>query len=444
MMRKHTQTVTVQKGETLFDALCKMNMVLDRPCGGTGVCGLCKVEVEKFGAVKACQFRIPGTFLVTMTQNQSFGVINSGTNFYTDSPIVGIDIGTTTVAWKILYKDKQQSGGFVNPQRMYGADVLSRIKQATEGKAFDMQKIITDSMKVEIQKGMELIWNECESEGSVCPKTQIYIVGNTTMLHLLNGWDCTGLGKKPFAPVSLATKVDEIDKATITQLPGVSAFIGADIVSGIFSVQMHRAKAISLFIDLGTNGEMAIGGKGYLLATSTAAGPAFEASELALAIHASGIMKAFHKMRMKEVMDENGLLSDAYFTTGYSYENQVITQDFIREIQMAKAAIRAGIEILMKEYQVAENEIEQVYLAGGMGYFMNPEDAIAIGLFPQSFAGKVKSVGNTGLDGAILFAKETDSAKQDIDDIVRNTQEVLLADHPDFEALYIQHMSFPQ
>jgi uncharacterized 2Fe-2S/4Fe-4S cluster protein (DUF4445 family) len=444
--RQEWREVTVEKGESLHDALRKQNSAPDLFCGGRGTCGLCSVEVEKFGKVKSCQFRLAGTYQVKLPERHSFEAVSAWKNEQQETekpqtkfPLVAIDIGTTTVAWICFYHGKELSGGFVNPQRQFGADVMSRIKLAGEGQLTQMQQAITEALKKNITPALEEL---LQTDGETDLGVEVAIAANTTMLHILNGWDCSGLGTAPFAPYALALQHRQLGRFSVTELPGISAFVGADIVSGLYAVGAAEKKQPVFFLDLGTNGEMAIGGKGRLLVTSAAAGPAFEASEQALTLHASGLLRVLHEMLDAGVMDENGTLCEDYFDAGYRTGDTVITQDLIRELQMAKAAIRAGIEILLSEYGIPAEEIGELYLAGGMGYYIDPEDAIAAGLIPESFRGKIKAVGNVALSGAAKFLREPETAAEEFSKIIGSSKELLLAEHPDFEELYIRYMSF--
>jgi uncharacterized 2Fe-2S/4Fe-4S cluster protein (DUF4445 family) len=491
--RQEWETVTIQKGESLHDALQKQNHAPDLPCGGRGICGLCTVEVEKFGVVKSCEFRLAGTYHVKVPRKPSFEVVQAVPEsqqepesrsvstpqsqpklqpaagarpaiaaMYAATPQVAIDIGTTTVAWTCFYQDREVSGGFVNPQRQFGADVMSRIRLSAEGRLGKMQQVIEDALKHSIAPELARVMQSEAgvSNGSALTeeKTEVpvenavafledtditvAIAANTTMLHILNGWDCLGLGKAPFTPQSVAQQHLQKGRLSITELPGISAFIGADIVSGMYALDVQKQTKPVFFLDLGTNGEMAIGASGRFLVTSAAAGPAFEASELALSLHASGLLRVLHEMLDAKVMDENGTLCDDYFTSGYPVGDAVVSQDLIRELQMAKAAIRAGIEILLRAYGLPAEEIGTLYLAGGMGYFIDPEDAIAVGLIPEAFRGKIIPVGNTSLRGAIRFLREPETAQEELPKIVGAAEEILLAEHPDFEELYIHYMTF--
>jgi uncharacterized 2Fe-2S/4Fe-4S cluster protein (DUF4445 family) len=404
------------------------------------------VELEKFGKVKSCQFRLAGSYRVKLPQGHSFEAVSAWKNEQQETavpqtkfPLVAIDIGTTTVAWNCFYRGRELSGGFVNPERQFGADVMSRIKLAGEGQLTPMQQAITEALKKNITPALEeLLQTDWETDAQV----EVAIAANTTMLHILNGWDCSGLGKAPFAPYALALQHRQLGRFSVTELPGISAFVGADIVSGLYAVGAAEKKKPVFFLDLGTNGEMAVGADGRFLVTSAAAGPAFEASEQALVLHASGLLRVLHEMLDTGVMDENGTLCEEYFESGYRTGDTVITQNLIRELQMAKAAIRAGIEILLIEYGTLAEEIAELYLAGGMGFFIDPEDAIAVGLIPETFRGKIKAVGNTALSGAVKFLREPETAEAAFPKIIGGSKEILLAEHPDFEEFYIRYMSF--
>lgn len=456
--KDQTIIVTIKKGECLSDALNRQGHPVELPCGGNGTCGLCSVYVEHFGKVKSCQFRLPGEYRVRLPEQASFDTVGSDSHKLISpgnekTAYIAIDIGTTTVAWEIEYKGAQCSGGFVNPQRLYGADVMSRIKQAEAGNERKMQELLADRLSETLTQALQPM-----SQGQKIEDAKIAIAANTTMLHILNGWDCAGLGRAPFTPHTLELStwnaiewrrqlgmdwLKICEDYTVAELPGVSTFVGADIVSGMLAMNLDRMQENVLLVDLGTNGEMVLGTKDGFFVTSTAAGPAFEASEAALQIHASGIFKALHRMRKLHVMDETGLLAEPYFTEGYPVGQIRITQEMIREFQMAKAAIRAGIDILLKEHGITGQQLDHIYLAGGMGYYMNPEDAVAIGLLPEVNSSKVHAVGNTSLKGLEQYLKDEKAAGVQMAKTVARTTEIILADHPDFEEIYLENMAFP-
>ncbi len=446
--------VVVEKGENLFQALLKQNIVLDRPCGGNGTCGGCKVKMERFGEVKACQFRLPGRYEVELLEQQKFAAVGMRQEMELQKDIkkqtgwdrslsIAVDIGTTTVVVCGFYRGESLQKSFTNPQRAFGADVMSRIRQACEGNADVLRQLIEEKLKGTVAG---LASELCPQE-SECRLT---IAANTTMIHLLCGWPCEGLGHAPFLPISLEKQEftwnipSEKDREIcchVNILPGISAFVGADIVSGIYALSLQKKNSPVLFLDLGTNGEMALCcPDGKICTASAAAGPAFEGSRLAADIHAAGILRCLSDMLDEHKMDETGLLVQPEL---YLWEDVAITQDDVRDIQMAKAAVRAGIRILLDRKNIAEEEIETVYLAGGMGYFINPEDAVRIGLLPEAFLGRTKAVGNTALLGARRALQEGGQiAEEEMAQICRHAEEVVLAEEPDFMDLYIRYMNF--
>jgi uncharacterized 2Fe-2S/4Fe-4S cluster protein (DUF4445 family) len=264
-----------------------------------------------------------------------------------------------------------------------------------------------------------------------------------------------------------------LSKANIVVLPGISAFVGADIVAGILSTGMDESSGITMLIDMGTNSEMVIGNRDRFLVTSAAAGPAFEGGNIscgmagvpgavshvsiakngaevfcetiggqkAAGICGSGIVDVISELVRTGMVDENGTLCEPFFTDGFPLTEQVrITQEDIREIQMAKSAIRAGIETLVKEYGVAYEEVDTLYLAGGFGRKMNVASAAGIGLLPPELADRVVPVGNSALEGARRYLEK--DSRERIARIRAAAKEVNLAMHPEFNERYLQYMFF--
>ena len=197
-----------------------------------------------------------------------------------------------------------------------------------------------------------------------------------------------------------------------------------------------------LLIDLGTNGEMALGNRQKLYACATAAGPAFEGGANR-GIWGADMVKMLQKLLEEGLMDRQGLLKEPYFTRGIRIGDVLVTKEAVRAVQLAKGAIAAGIEILTESYGIRLSDISKVVLAGGFGYYMDVEKAIRIGLFPDSFAGRVKPLGNSALEGAkkYLLAEENE-ARSAVEQIVLSAKEINLAMHPAFHELYMQHMFF--
>lgn len=379
--------------------------------------------------------------------------------------VLCIDIGTTTIVFE-YFKNGMSVGTFsaINPQKTYGADVLSRIKAANEGMGNELKRLICNALA----DGVEKLCNKEKIDEAI-------ISGNTAMVHLLLGYPCDSLGVYPFLPYNTDTVYTSFSEITgiaeynfpTTIIGAVGAYIGGDIVSGILFSGMAEDSDISLFIDLGTNGEMAIGNKDAILCTSTAAGPAFEGGRIScgvasvegavysardntvktignkapVGICGSGIIDLIAKLLKENIIDKTGLLIDEYFDDGYNLcENVILTQNDIREIQMAKAAIRSGIDILIKNYGVEEKDIKNVYLAGGFGNGINVTSAANIGIIPPQIADRVVSLGNSSLGGAIKCVMG--DLKNEVEYIRRISKEIILGNDDEFSEKYFESMNF--
>lgn len=319
------------------------------------------------------------------------------------------------------------------------------------------------------------------------PIEQIVIAGNTTMLHLLRGYDCRGLSAWPFQPVSLdfeelstAELLGEsplvgnclLKETKVTLIAGISAFVGADITAGLWGCGMNRNEKPHLFLDLGTNAEMAVGNKEGMLVSSAAAGPAFEGGQLScgtgsipgavrdvriqygliryetigrkppVGICGSGLVSAISEMRKKRMMDDTGRLSPRYASGGLEIipGKIVITQADIREYQKARAAIRAGLEILVENAGYRMEEIEALELAGGFGSQLDIAKAAGAGLIPEELAERVHILGNAVIAGLCMYIQRPD--QEGIRRMIQHTREISLAKQPKFTKTFLDFSCF--
>lgn len=510
----------------LLDNLIHNDIYMSADCGGKGRCKKCKIkviegnlEITKDDSIVfskeelnegyrlSCKaFAKENCTILLLTGNESdFEVITTTEEttskipkIVSPNPIehygIGIDIGTTTIAISLfhLMEDTNNDDGnytnnfeiietytTVNKQRMFGTDVISRMQASNEGKKEDLQKciqtVLLDGIHCLLSSKKEYISNI----------RGITIAGNTTMIHLLLGYSCKTLGIYPFTPVNLSTlelSFFEVFQTTdfafpVTILPGISAFVGGDIVSGLYALDFEYKNDISLFVDLGTNGEMAIGNKERILVTSTAAGPAFEGGNISCgvggiagAIHTihivedklqlqtignktpigicgTGVVELIAELLDHDIIDDTGLLTESFFSNGYEVAKDkdgspiCFTQKDVREMQLAKAAICAGIETLMHHLNVNYSDISTLYLAGGFGYKINIEKAVKIGLLPQELLHNVKTVGNSSLLGCIKYQCDINS-KEVTEYIKKHATEINLSADPFFNEKYVDHMMF--
>lgn len=347
--------------------------------------------------------------------------------------VAAIDLGTTTIAMFLLdAKTGEQIGVYtgLNPQALKGADVISRISHALAGEQAKLQEMIIEALE-----------NGIEKLSSGKPKPELVVVsGNTVMGHLLMGYDVSKLGVYPFVPVNILKQETKLCGIKTILMPGISAFVGGDIVSGLFTLDFIKKDKPALLIDLGTNAEMVLGCAERLIASSAAAGPAFEQK-----YYATRLISGVAKLLREGIIDENGTLCDEYFESGITIDRTQITQKDIRSLQEAKAGVLSGILILAKEYQVGLEDINEVFIAGGLGYYLNLEDAFTIGLLPKQFRGKVKVVGNTSLEGAVKYASglyESDKVDGILSELVGKTKEMNLAEYEGFQDVYIAGLNF--
>ncbi|MCM1325963.1 MAG: ASKHA domain-containing protein [Bacteroidales bacterium] len=358
--------------------------------------------------------------------------------------LVTVDIGTTTIAMQLYGRDGKVDAvhAVVNPQTEYGADVLSRIQAAEDaGTAAKLQDMVQDVL----EQGFS------DFKGRLSENESLFgvIAANTPMVYLLMGYDAGELGRAPFS-VSHPSGINaDIRGVSCVIFPCLSAFVGGDIVAGIYASGMTEAEKPVLLIDLGTNGEIVLGSKDKILACATAAGPAFEGGANR-GIWGADMVSLIARIKREHIVDETGLLSDAYFESGVNIGDVSVSQKSIRQIQLAKGAIAAGIRILAKEYGIGYSEISKVVLAGGFGYYLNPQDAAEIGLLPEELVKKSVAGGNTALAGALLLGREilaetwgeavTKAATGEAF-LKCRTKIINLAEHPDFQENYLEEMN---
>ncbi len=518
-----TYSLMVKDRESILDVLIAREAAISAVCGGTGRCGKCKIKVIngylpvttadtgyfteeelQSGMRLACK-AYPLEPIQIALQFKEESVFQTLADYKQEAPKeslpghqqrqrpgggaegklgIAVDIGTTTIAVQLLdmvSEVKLATYTSVNHQRSHGADVISRIMASTRGKKEVLRRLIQQDLADGI--------HHVVMQANALPEqvSEVVLAGNTTMIHLLMGYDCKGLGEFPFTPVNIEQITgrykniigDDFLYATVHILPGISTFVGGDIVAGLYTCGFDAKEEYSLLIDLGTNGEIALGNKDKIIVTSTAAGPAFEGGNITFGVGSiegaisgvvideegahirtiaekepvgicgTGVIEAVAELIKAELVDETGCLNDDYFDDGYPLAKTkegieiVLTQQDIREIQLAKAAIRAGVETLFLRYGISKEEIAHVYLAGGFGYRLDCRKAIEIGMIPQDFAEKIEAVGNSSLGGAVKFLL-SEKLRERVRRIGETAEEINLAADKDFNQFYMDAMYFEE
>lgn len=459
----------------LSDIIQAVGVDFSLPCGGKGKCGKCLVkatgelsgptqsEKEKLGASLhagfrlACLTKATGDCEVTVPHADAIVGLADFTGPACVDPVTGdknclagvVDIGTTTVA-VYLYQMPDgkllQSSVSRNWQTSVGADVMSRLTYAVKNGT----QLLSDLIHRQIEKAFASLGGQ--------PDFTV-ITGNTAMLHFYENLDCTSLAASPFTPASCFGT-----KTQTTLLPRcISAFVGADITCGILASGLLRHKK-AMLIDVGTNGEIVYKNGEEFICTSAAAGPAFEGAgiqngspavagainkvfaigsrfeyttvgkEKAKSICGSGLIDAIAAMLRCDILDETGYLASD-FVIGDS--GVVITPQDIRQVQTAKAAIRAAIETVCDDLP----NVEAFYLAGGFGNYLNLDNAVAIGLLPQEMKKKTVLCGNTAAAGAATLLFDCGACRM-ANAIAAGARTIQLASNDEFYRNYISYMNF--
>ncbi|MBZ9685952.1 ASKHA domain-containing protein [Clostridium estertheticum] len=441
------------------------------------------IRKEGFG-VTACTYE---NTLVSLESG------DTSKNFYG----IAMDIGTTTIATYLINMVNGETVDIiseVNNQRKYGADVISRINYTIENK--EGTQVLKNSIINQINEMLEVI---C-FKNSISPKFiyNMTIAGNTIMLQMLLGISCVNISMAPY--ISVFT--DDMDfkggdlhiniGGVVSLLPGISSYVGSDIIAGILASGMIESDKYSILLDLGTNGEIAFGNRQGIVACSTAAGPAFEGAnikygiggvkgavskidfskekiyktigdELPIGICGSGVLDVVSELLKYEIIDETGRMVDAEEITDTKLRKRLVTiegmkqflieekgknnfpiyftQKDVREVQLAKAAISAGIKILISEKGINFSQIEKIYVAGGFGNFMNIDSTINIGMIPRELEGKVCSIGNGAGSGAKMYLLSKEQRENTVQ-IKKVTKYIELSNRPDFQEHFMDSIMF--
>lgn len=471
--------------KTILNEIQGKKQVIQATCNGRKSCGKCKVQIlEKDVTVVEEEKRFltqqeieNGIRLACCHEASSiqYVIFNEDMDILDDLYVqkiekceekglgIIVDIGTTTVVMKwISLKDGQclKSVSFKNPQATYGGDVISRIE-------YDQKNphVLNEVLIKKIEKEL--------SHYSFASIKRMVVCGNTVMTHLFLDSDISSLGHVPFQiPIksSIRLQSDQVfhnisQDFDVYTFPHIASFVGGDIVSGILALNIDKADKYQMFVDLGTNGELVVGNHKEILTTSTAAGPAFEGIGITcggpsivgaitqikiedekiiyntigkqepICICGSGLISLIAELRRHEIIDEMGRFvdeRDAFYIT----KDIFITEKNIQTFQLAKAAIQAGIKVLLQEMK----EVEHIYISGGFGAHIDVDDLIELKLIPQYYAKSIQNVKNSALSGAFVLLRNQNYKR--VDKIVNISQNINLAEYDDFEDYLIDGLFF--
>ncbi|MCK4814770.1 DUF4445 domain-containing protein [bacterium] len=391
---------------------------------------------------------------------------------------IAIDLGTTTVVVELVDLNTGESIDILtaaNSQMKYGSDVISRISFAiSEPKNMDKLK---DSILKTLNQMVKQILEKNHIDSSYV--YEIVVAGNTSMNHFLLGMPVKSLAQTPFNPVftrlpelsgqNLGFEINKNGKVYV--VPNIKSFVGGDVSAGIIASNLASRKGNYLFIDLGTNGEIVLKTEKRFVATSTAAGPAFEGMNISCGTLASpgAIYKAEYKNRLDLFtignkratgicgtglidlialfLDKGKISPSGTIRNGRKIipitGNIYIAQKDVRELQLAVAAIRTGIRMILKEYDLKKDKLDGIFIAGAFGNYLNIKNSMRIGLLPNIDEEKVIFIGNSSLAGAkaMLISKP---ARNKIRSLIKKIQYLSLATNPLFQKYFLEALEFKE
>jgi len=546
------KVIDIQAEETVMQALRRGGYEIEGPCNGQGICGKCRIRVENPAEVPqtphrriseaeaheqgirlACRLipeaditvHLPDDFsvdarilegehlagielipaAVVVAKNDAYWMQYAGENAEVflqkwDAKFspkgLAIDVGTTTLVVTLfcLGTGKElATASSINPQTKFGHDVVSRIQKGST------QEGLAELAAVVRQELNRLIQSACLKSNAVVDEVlDVVIGGNTTMLTLAAAINPKSLGRLPFTVevkggATYAAKDFGLDinpAGRVYVPPIVHAFIGSDITAGVLACDCLERKKPSLFVDVGTNGEMGINNDGRYIVASTAAGPAFEGMGVSSGVRAvpgaveaahfdgetidiktidaqpargicgSGIIDMMAALLKSGVVNPSGrmktpnLKEDVQVAVAEHLqlsEDQPVfkiadgvffTQADIRQIQLAKGAIRTGIDMLMSEANVTAEDLEEIILAGAFGYHLRPDSLAAIGLIPEQLSRKVRFAGNTSKTGCAMMLINA-SLREYLENQTQRVEHLPLAENIRFQELFIENLNFP-
>jgi len=493
------KTLTVQQGAPLAELLFPEGV--EFPCGGKGRCKGCRIKVVEGtlsqtpedrvllterelaeGWRLACRANAEANLKIELAQWEAAILADDSVVHFTPRWGLGVavDLGTTTLVAQLL---DLKTGHVLavatalNAQAQYGADIMSRVEFATtQGGLSLLAKIIRQQIGVLIE---ELV-SKAPPDGKI---RDVVVVGNTVMHHLFCGLSVSELAQYPFEPTQCGLQLltpaqlgwaalgNLAADAMVQFLPCLGGFVGSDILAGVLATRMHESDALHALVDLGTNGEIVVGNRQRMLCASTAAGPAFEGARISMGMRAvTGAISEVHIEDGRLVCRvlghatprglcgsglvdavaaglDLGLISPSGRMMGSSemvlMDSVRLTQGDVRETQLAKGAIAAGLRILVERWGATSKEVTRVYLAGAFGNYINRTSARRIGMinYPRE---KVQPSGNTALLGAKIALAQLPLTTGLYQDCLQKLEHVALNADPQFHEVFMDEMQFPR
>lgn len=483
--------------QTALEVIQEAGLEFNAPCGGNGKCGKCMVYVHEGGTSGlrlACRTSVSQNMIIELDGPQTMIIEEEGidSSYAPDTGKEGLgvalDIGTTTLACRLFDRSDGRllaSAARMNPQAAWGADVISRIDASVAGKLDQMQDALLRAIDQMLD---ELLSSTGHKRSEIRDFTA---AGNTVMQHIAVGLPPDSIGVNPFIPLSLFGDSHQLPDipCPIWFAPCVASYVGGDITAGMIATGMHTAEAKQVLVDLGTNGELALGDKTGITACATAAGPVFEGANIYFGMPAlpgaiseawdedgrlaystigdveakglcgTGIIDIAAFLIKNGIVDATGYMQDADDCPAYAdrlgeeggmtvfYINDdkslFITQRDIRNIQLGKSAVYSGIMVLLHEAGLGLDDVARLDIAGGFGKYINLDSAATVGIIPAKWLDRAKAVGNSSVEGASA-ALLSEAARADMLGLEQMTEYIELSTSPKFNEFFVDYMMFPE
>lgn len=537
-VKSSNKEIIYKSGQNLMTTLLKAGIFVDNPCNGKGTCGKCKVKIYKGQIKEVCEtekqflskeelrsgirlscFLYPESDieLDVLQSENNHRILTSGlktsvafkpwdykgfgieVNIDKRSYGIAIDIGTTTVVAALIdlrTASEIKTASMINPQKHYGLDVLTRITYAMENPG-----TAQDDLQSAIVKGINELINQLLKATSVRKEElhDIVVAGNTTMLHLLLGVDSSVIGRAPYKPNFIESKclfakdigIEAGRETMLYCLPSLSAYIGADIVAGVYACELHKKEKTTLFIDIGTNGEIALAHEGRLLSCSCAAGPALEGMNISSGMRAqdgaieeisiseegiktqvigntegiglcgSGILAVLRELLKTGIVTKKGAMIKLDTIDEMDYRRQYIelegkkrtfvipgqennlkvTQSDVRQVQLAKGAILSGFYALLNAVGITMDHLDEVIVAGQFGAHLSADSLIGTGILPEAVKDKLVYIGNASKTGAYMALMSGD-VRREMEELSQRMSYMELSNLEGYERLFSKCLLF--
>ena len=481
--------LTVARGTPLIDVLHEFGV--EFPCGGKGSCSKCKVKllqgeivpdllhrkrIEEMGLSPewrlACMSQADGDLVLEVGQFEA--MIQADETLFSFEPRPGygvaVDLGTTTLVAQLVDLSTAKVLAVetaLNPQRKWGSDLISRLESALAGNEAELTRLIREEIGAMLLKLVSV---------REAPLERVVLVGNTVMQHFFAGSDSRPLAFYPFESPDLGSKRFsafelewKINCKEITFYPSIGSFVGSDILAGICATGMWMHSEYTILVDLGTNGEIVVGNRDKLLCASTAAGPAFEGAKISMGMLAttgaissvkgdgkgiscrvignvpatgicgSGLFDAVAVLFEKGLLGNFGEILSGDASVALT-DRVHLTAGDIQEFLLAKAAIDAGISILLRKLELGLADISRIYFSGAFGSYINLKNMARLSMmnFPEE---RFRKLGNSALIGAKMFLFSDEDLT---DSILSRTSHVNLESEPDFQDVFIERITLTQ